>query len=73
MPRVTATAYVFLAITAEQAAEKLYAQGAGCRYGLKSPRENLERSPECGGSPLLQQRGATLQRCGKELDFDDAL
>jgi hypothetical protein len=25
---------------------------------------------DLGGSPLLQQRGATLQRCGKELDFD---
>ena len=48
-------------------AEKLLPQG------LKSLRENLERSAEFGGSPLLQQRGATLQRCGKELDFDDAL
>jgi hypothetical protein len=26
-----------------------------------------------GGSPLLQQREATLQRCGKEPDFDHAL
>jgi hypothetical protein len=41
--------------------------------GLKSLRENLERSPDFGGSPLLQQRGATLQRCGKESDFDYAL
>src|ERR1700744_1042575 len=24
---------------------------------------------EVGGSPLLQQRGATLQRCGEEIDF----
>jgi hypothetical protein len=38
--------------------------------GLKSQRENLKRSPEFGGSPLLQQRGATLQRCGEKLDFD---
>jgi hypothetical protein len=43
------------------------------RYGLKSLGENLDRSPEFGGSPLLQQRGATLQRCGNELDFDYAL
>jgi hypothetical protein len=41
--------------------------------GLKSLRENLEILPEFGGSPLLQRRGATLQRCGKELDFDYAL
>jgi hypothetical protein len=26
-----------------------------------------------GGSPLLQQREATLQRCGKEFDFNHAL
>jgi hypothetical protein len=48
--------------------------GAGLENpGQKSLRENLERSPEFGGSPLLQRRGATLQRCGKELDFDYAL
>jgi hypothetical protein len=29
--------------------------------------------PEFGGSPLLKQRGATLQRCGKRLNFEDAL
>jgi hypothetical protein len=41
--------------------------------GAKSLRENLKGSRKFGGSPLLQQRGATLQRCGEELDFDYAL
>jgi hypothetical protein len=31
--------------------------------------EMHEKEPEFGGSPLLQQGGATLQRCGKALEF----
>jgi hypothetical protein len=46
-------------------------------FGLKSVCENQKRSrrsnPEMGGSPLLQQREATLQRCGRFFDCDHAL
>jgi hypothetical protein len=37
------------------------------RQKAQARRENLKRSPEFGGSPLLQQEGAGLQSSGKAI------